>query len=223
MSVPKTLPKVRKYAKLGPLGIIATLQAAHGSLLSHLDLPALAIKLPEANALINSVQSGITSRACYCCGGNHLVCKCPQPQPGTTNPNNRYKHTALADWKYIKPANISITKTDNIGCFWKFCKKCKCRATNKMGHYQLSDLDSNLIDNYFTCHQAAPITPPPASSPLITTTTNSITEVAPPDTPQSNHTAVVNPNLVSLGLPDVTTPAPTDANDNFDDMTFTGA
>ena len=50
MSDPKTLTKDPKYAKLGPLGIIATLQAAHGALLSELDWPALASKLPEANA-----------------------------------------------------------------------------------------------------------------------------------------------------------------------------
>ena len=49
-----------------------------------------------------------------------------------------------------------------------------------------------------------------------------MTEAAPPDTPQSNLTTEVIPNLVSLGPPDVTTPAPTDA-DDFDDMTFTGA
>ena len=222
LSDPKTLTKDPKYAKLGPLGIIATLQAAHGALLSELDWPALASKLPEANALINSVQSGITSQTCYSCGGNHLVCDCPQPQPGTANLNNRYKQVALADWKYVKPVNITTTKTDNLGRVWKFCTKCKCRATNKVGHYQLSHLDSNHIENYRAHQQAAVTTTHAVSSPLITTTTNSMTEVAPPDTPQSNLTAVVNPNLVPQGPPDVTTPAPTDA-DDFDDMTFTGA
>ena len=61
LSDPKTLTKYPKYAKLGPLGIIATLQAAHGALLSELDWPALASKLPEVNASITSVQSGTTS------------------------------------------------------------------------------------------------------------------------------------------------------------------
>ena len=37
LSDPKTLTKDSKYDKLGPLGMTATLQAAHGALLSELD------------------------------------------------------------------------------------------------------------------------------------------------------------------------------------------
>ena len=223
LSHPKKLTKDFKYAKLGPLGIIVTLQAAHGVILSELDWPALASKLPEASALINNVQSGITSQTCYCCGGNHLVCDCPQPQPGTANPNNRHKHAAHADWKCVTPTNISTTKTDNLGHVWKFCTKCKCCATNNIGHYQLSHLDTNHIENYCAHKQAAVTTTFTMSSPPITTTTNSMTEVAPSDTPQSNLTAVINPNLIPLCPYDITTPAPTNADDNFDDLTFTGS
>ena len=46
LSDPKTLTKDSKYSKFGPLGVIATLQAAHGALLSELDWSALATKLP---------------------------------------------------------------------------------------------------------------------------------------------------------------------------------
>ena len=137
------------------------------------------------------------------------------PQPGTAF--NRTP-TALAAWKYIKPADITITKTDDLGHVWKFCTKCKCRATQKVGHYQLSHLDANHVPNFCARQRA---TAAAAASPGTTATARSV-EVAPPDTLQSNMTAIANPNLIPPGPPDVTHPEPTD-NALDDDMTFTGA
>ena len=89
LSDPKTLTKDSKYAKFGPLGVIATLQAAHGALLSELDWPALATKLPEANL---SMNTSANTRTCYRCGsGDHLSCDCPRPPAGVSNTR---KHSA---------------------------------------------------------------------------------------------------------------------------------
>ena len=107
LSDPKTLTKDPKYAKFGPLGVIAILQAAHGALLSELDWPALATKLPEANL---SMNTSANTRTCYRCGSvDHLSCDCPQPLAGVSN--TRKHSAALADWKYIKPVNLNTTKT----------------------------------------------------------------------------------------------------------------
>ena len=133
LSDPKTLTKDSKYAKFGPLGVIATLQAAHGALLSELDWPALATKLPEANL---SMNTSANTRTCYRCGSvDHLSCDCPQPLAGVSN--TRKHSAALADWKNVKPDILTTNKTDDLGQVWKFCTKCKCRATIKIGYISL--------------------------------------------------------------------------------------
>ena len=218
LSDPKTLTKDSKYAKFGPLGVIATLQAAHGALLSELDWPALATKLPEANL---SMNTSANTRTCYRCGsGDHLSRNCPQPPAGVSH--TRKHSAALADWKYIKPVNLTTTKTDDLGRVWKFCTKCKCRASKKIGFYQLSHLDSAHLDNYRACQRAA-ATIQPASSVLGTINGPTSHETAPPDTPQSNLSAVANPNPTPASLPDITTPAPSTTTEPLNDMSFTGA
>ena len=120
---PKTLTKDAKYPQYGPLGIIATLQAAHGSLLSELDWPALANKLSEANATpnVDNATTTLTTHTCFHCGRDHMICDCPQPATASNCTS-----TALAAWKHIKPADSTIIKTDDLGRVWRFCTKCKC-------------------------------------------------------------------------------------------------
>ena len=106
------------------------------------------------------MNTSATTRTCYRCGsGDHLSRDCPQPAGGS---NTRKHSAALADWKYIKPANLTTTKTDDLGRVWKFCTKCKCWAINKIGYNQLSHLDSAHLDNY-RAHQRAAATNQPAS------------------------------------------------------------
>ena len=59
---------------------------------------------------------------------------------------NKSAHT-LEEWKYCRPADL--TKALPIyGNQWKFCPKCKCRATGKEGIYQLSHWAKDHIDGY---------------------------------------------------------------------------
>jgi hypothetical protein len=53
----------------------------------------------------------------------------------------------LAAWKYLEPKDLTKPLVED-GKEWKFCTKCKCRKTDKVGIYQLSHFDSEHIDNY---------------------------------------------------------------------------
>ena len=84
-------------------------------------------------------------------------------------------------------------------------------------------MDSAHLDNYRARQQAA-ATNQPASSLLDTTSGPTSHETAPPDTPQSNLSAVANPNPIPAGPPDITTPTPsTTTTEPLDNMSFTGA
>jgi hypothetical protein len=55
----------------------------------------------------------------------------------------------LASWKYIEPKDILVNHKDDEGREWKFCMKCKCKATNKKGFFQLTHLDSDHNDDHW--------------------------------------------------------------------------
>jgi hypothetical protein len=55
---------------------------------------------------------------------------------------------ALASWKYIQPNDITKTYPDDDKKEWKFCTKCKCRATNTTGIFQLSHFDAYNQDGF---------------------------------------------------------------------------
>jgi hypothetical protein len=102
---PKTLASDKDYTTLGPLGIIVTLQATHGALLTEHDWLALAASLPEgiavtapsANAVSSSTLTSTTTSGasgssstgrtlrCFCCQGPHHVRDCPDPAPSRSN------------------------------------------------------------------------------------------------------------------------------------------
>ena len=135
-----SLSRTKHTPKYGPLAIISVMQAAHGTLLSQHRWPALAASLPQSNTAPVSIgtlpPSQLNGRSCFRCQGDHLIRDCPVPAPsdsanGGTNPRVR---TALAAWKYIKPNDVTVPRVDTQGKIWKFCSKCKCRATNHCWH-----------------------------------------------------------------------------------------
>ena len=108
----------------------------------------------------------------------------------------------LAAWKYVKPTVLTVPRVDSNGKTWKFCTKCKCRATGTVGIYQLSHWDSEHVDNYRR----------PGSTPAANPASSGDTSEAPPEVPdaslttapESNLTSVANPNPIPPGPPDVT-------------------
>ena len=230
MSDHKLFVKDKDYDKYGPLAIVATMQATHGMLLSQHLWPALTATIPQGNAAPvvggsvgpgNAGSSALNGRKCYRCQGDHLVRDCPHPSPagGTSGITSGGGGTAgrvrtpLAAWKYEKPNDVTIPRVDAQGKVWKFCTKCKCRATGKVGYYQLSHYDADHVYNYRRSNGNST-----GSSPATDNST------APPETsssPQGNLTAVANPNPIPPGPPDVTTPEPSDAHD-LHEIQFTG-
>ena len=225
---PRLFIKDPEYVKYGPLAIVATIQATHGMLLSQQRWPALSSSLPQSNnstvSTAGSASTALNGRKCFRCQGDHLVKDCPVPAPegkgtGSSEKGTSRQKTALAAWKYIKPTDLKVPRVDANGKTWKFCTKCKCRATGVIGIYQLSHYDSEHVDNYRR----------PGSTPGANPAASSDTSEAPPEVPvsagptapQSNLTSVANPNPIPPGPPDVTVRLEDDAHD-FDQIEFTG-
>jgi len=64
----------------------------------------------------------------------------------TVQTSNKSAHP-FEEWKYCRPADL----TKALPIYWKewkFCPKCKCRATGKEGIYQLSHWAKDHIDGY---------------------------------------------------------------------------
>jgi hypothetical protein len=139
---PRLFAADKLHTKLGPLAIIAVMQAAHGMLLSQHRWPALTATLPQSNAsaVSGSTATGpvLNGRRCFSCQGEHLVRDYPLPAPagasigaaGTSTGAPSRTRTALAAWKYVKLALLTVPRVDAQGKTWKFCTKCKCRAIN---------------------------------------------------------------------------------------------
>ena len=124
----KLFVKDSGYAKYGPLGIIATMQATHGMLLSQQRWPALTDTIPQSNAapVTNGTPSGtstsvpsaaLNGRRCFRCNGEHLVRDCPQPAPAggaSTNggTGSGRVRAPLAAWKYVKPDDVTVPRVD---------------------------------------------------------------------------------------------------------------
>lgn len=92
---------------------------------------------------------------------------------------NRYaaSKTPLSAWKYITPTDLTVSCVDTNGKTWKFCTKCKCRATGgAVGIYQLSHYDAEHVDDYRR---------PAGSIPAASPTALLDTSVAPPDVPSA--------------------------------------
>jgi hypothetical protein len=232
LSDPRTMTLDPTYNTNGPPGIIANLQAAHGALLTEHDWPALAAYLPQSNnASVSSPVStsssnpsstsstststtSATGRArtirCFLCRGSHHVRDCPTPA-GSTGSTDASTGTGtsmprpLADWKYIRPHDLTSVYTDNRGRAWKFCTHCRCRASGRTGIYQLSHFDSEHVS-------ADPGPPAPAPVPPVPT--------ALPSAPSGNHTQASDTHAVIPPIPPANLTYPD--NDDPDGIEFQG-
>jgi hypothetical protein len=93
--------------------------------------------------------------------------------------------------------------TNSSGCFWKWCGKCKCRYTQKVGCYTRT---------HFTTEHVA-------RAPVAASNTTT-----PASSPESNHTPLLtNPDPIVIGPPAVTFHEPLIATDDDpDEINFTG-
>jgi hypothetical protein len=226
LSDPRTLTHDPGYAKLGPLGIIATLQEAHGTLLTEHDWPALSATLPQSNNATAPTATGSTSASstgicCFRCRGPHHVRDCTQSGPvstdtssGTSSGTTGRVRTPLADWKYVRPTDLTVPYVDNRGRSWKFCTLCRCRATQRVGIYQLSHFNADHQVGFR--HAADPGPPPPPAAPAV------ILSPSLPTVPESNLTQVRNPYPLPPGPPEFTSPLPVDEMDDPDAIEFQG-
>jgi hypothetical protein len=154
---PLKLTKDAEHATLGPIAIISTLQQTYRLLISTQDWPALANQLPQSNTSsvtplktnmqMKSSQNTVKSASsavirCFLCQENHHIRDCPK-KPGKLE--NR-KTRGFEAWKYAEPKDLNSTITDAQGRTWKFCIKCVCRYTKRIGMYTLSHGDAEHID-----------------------------------------------------------------------------
>jgi hypothetical protein len=95
----------------------------------------------------------VDTKSCYKCNKvGQIATYCPDKTEKTSHVSHTKKSEpagaareakVLASWKYIEPNNISVIDNDEEGREWIFCMKCKCKATNKNGFFQLTHLDSD--------------------------------------------------------------------------------
>ncbi len=86
---------------------------------------------------------------------------------------------------------MTVPYEDNRGRKWKFCSHCKCRATERVGIYQLSHFDND---------HRGPDPGPPAVAPGSAPAPRSA-DPAPAVAPQSNLTQVLDPHPLPPGPP----------------------
>ena len=126
-----------EYKELGPLGLVAVLLEWHSNLLADRMWTAL-IALHQSN-LASSARGTSNGGGCKCyiCQDPvNLANRCPQRNNNgnmssdQTVKSRNHSSRPLEEWKYCQPADL--TKAFKIyGKEWKFCPKCKCRATGK--------------------------------------------------------------------------------------------
>jgi hypothetical protein len=115
----------------------------------------------------------------------------------TKKPEAAREAKVLASWKYIKPKDISVSHKYDEGREWKFFTKCKCKATNKRGLFQLTHLYIEHNDDHWKMDKKVEA---------------NLTKVK--DDPS---------HAITLGPPAVTTLEPTSGAEDEGEMTFTGA
>ena len=227
---PRLLVKDPAYVKYGPLAIVATIQAAHGILLSQHRWPSLVLSLPQSNNSSvspgGSTPAALNGRKYFRRQVDHLVKDCPVPAPagtatgtGSSGTSTQRQKTPLAAWKYIKPTDLTVPRVDANGKTWKFCTKCKCWATGAVRIYHLRHYDIEHVDN---CRR-------PGSTPAANPAVSSDTSEAPPEVPSAttptapkgNLTSVANPNPIPPGPPDVTVRFATEEAHDIDEIEFT--
>jgi hypothetical protein len=111
----------------------------------------------------NGGYDRVNTRTCYKCNKvGHIATFCP----GKTEKTSHVSHTkksepagaareakVLASWNYIETKYISVINKDEEGREWIFFTKCKCKATNKKGFFQLTHLDSEHNDEHWKTYK----------------------------------------------------------------------
>jgi hypothetical protein len=158
---PKLITTHQDYSKYGPIALIAWLQREHTDLIKDHEWPALASKLPQSRYVSknNGGTDRVETRTCYKCNKvGHIATYCRDKTEKTSNVSHTKKPEPagaawgakiLASWKYIEHKDISVIHKDEEGREWIFCTKCKCKATNKKGFFQLTHLDSENNDEHW--------------------------------------------------------------------------
>ena len=183
---PATMSMDPQYSTYDPYTVCAALQEEHGQLISDSDWPALATKLSESNVMPtnhnpNNDQMKPTpdlTIQCFKCKqfghkANNPVCpmySSKKSDGSSSSPKLRPKDP----WKYIEPRDLT-TPVEIDGKRWFFCTKCRCRATGRVGFYQLSHTDSTHDSNWKPEGNITPIEDPdPTPSPPLTPSTDNV-------------------------------------------------
>ena len=166
MTDPVKMTKDPSYSEFGPYGLLLNIQQAYSRLLSFQDWPALATKLPQSNNASTSASNikaidggGGKEKKCFRCGGDHHVRDCPKNKEkmdkdkdksdandDSHGPAKKAK-TEYPAWRYLEPKDLTSTLVDD-GCTWRFCTKCKCKKSGRIGLYILSHSDADHVDNW---------------------------------------------------------------------------
>jgi hypothetical protein len=165
MTDPVKMTKDPSYSEFGPYGLLLNIQQAYSRLLSFQDWPALATKLPQSNNASTSASNikaidggGGKEKKCFRCGGDHHVRDCPKNKEkkdkdkdksdandDSDGPAKKAK-TEYPAWRYLEPKDLTSTLVHD-GRTWRFCTKCKCKKSGRIGLYILSHSDADHVDN----------------------------------------------------------------------------
>ena len=169
---PASMGNDQDYTSFGPYAICAALQDEHGKLIADSDWPALATKLPESNSTGDADDSKLLDKIqCYRCKqyghkANNPICPLFSTRRSTGSGNNEVqegpsdkRNKPKDPWKYIEPRDLT-QPVEIDGRKWYYCTKCKCRATGKVGFYQLSHTDATHDPNWRPESNSTPIADP---------------------------------------------------------------
>ena len=153
---PKDMLTDPNYRELGPVALCGYLQDEYGLLVTDKDWPALTAVPPQGNLSpvidtsgspkspkpddTNKVKNAKGHKCFDCQSEYHLRgnSACPhfggERRPKVDRENGDTPRPRAA-WKYIRPADLSNVITDEKGKTWKFCSKCVCKSTGKVGFY----------------------------------------------------------------------------------------
>jgi hypothetical protein len=164
---PKLMVNDPRYATLGPIALCGFLQEKYGSLVTEKAWPALSSSLPASNLASVQVGADKDGRRCFHCQSpDHLRDTCPKlgrdvtsgsntggrnrrrgkggdttPLPPTPPPTR----SPFPAWRYIEPVDkTGVVLVGDIS--YKWCGKCRCRATGKQGYFTTHHFTHEHVD-----------------------------------------------------------------------------
>jgi hypothetical protein len=168
---PKLMMNDPKYATLGPIALCGFLQEKYGSLVTEKSWPALSSSLPASNLAPVVIQTPQKDgRHCFHCQSpDHLRNRCPklgrdgtgggkqrrggekvQGEPSGGNPPTPPPgRSPFPAWRYIEPVDKNSAVV--VGeLTYKWCSKCRCRATGKQGYFTTNHFTHEHVDKQVT-------------------------------------------------------------------------